>query len=73
MYPYRAPSHLPHNFWSSYEYLIHYEREDACAHLSGQIWSVHFLFQVFIGLDRFMVDLCLQRRGHLGLYSFIGV
>ena len=30
-------SHLPHNFWSSYEYLIYYHRsEDSLAHL---VWS----------------------------------
>ena len=25
-------SHLPHNFWSSYEYLIHYQSGDSRAH-----------------------------------------
>ena len=27
-----AHSHLPHNFWKSYEHLIHYKNEDFCAH-----------------------------------------
>ena len=27
-----AHSHLPHNFWSSYEYRIHYQSEDFHAH-----------------------------------------
>jgi hypothetical protein len=25
-------SHFPHNFWSSYEYLCHYQIEDPRAH-----------------------------------------
>ena len=30
--PKRGPSHFPYNFWSSYEYLIHYQSEDLHAH-----------------------------------------
>ena len=28
----RACKHLPHNFWSSYEYQTYYEREDSYSH-----------------------------------------
>ena len=30
--PNRVHSHLPHDVWSSYDYLIHYRSEDSCAH-----------------------------------------
>ena len=33
--PYHSCSHFPHDFWSSYEDLIHYQCEDSCAHLNG--------------------------------------
>ena len=30
----RGRSHFPYDFWSSYEYPIHYQSEDSCAHQS---------------------------------------
>jgi hypothetical protein len=31
--PKRGNSHSPHKFWSSYEYLIHYQIEHSCTHV----------------------------------------
>ena len=30
--PIEVVAHSPHEFWSTYEYLIYYQNEDSCAH-----------------------------------------
>ena len=49
--PNRGPSHLPRNFRSSYEYLIHYQSEDSCVLLTGHIGHIPIMLTIELNND----------------------
>ena len=47
-------SHLPHDFWSSYEYLVHYQSKDNVLVLHKFSYEVQQMLEQSITLDEFI-------------------
>lgn len=45
---------FPHTLWSSYKYLVHYQKEDSCAHPNGH--KVPPNFQLWLKVETRMVQ-----------------